>query len=342
MRRKEGPSIYGPYQHGDKWRLVVRVGGRTAYQSYESRSDAQRVKEAFEKQASGLTVIDAVDRFVASKKERGLKDTTTVTTQYKLRSLFGLVEGRTGGPLHALTSAKAETLYRDLQKKTKVDYHRNALAEARSFGKWCVKEGLLKSNPFAAVEAVGVRVKGKPQLSIDESRVYLAKGLELAQAGDVSALAATLPLLLGLRASEVVVRTVRDLDDRGRVLRVPMGKTSNARRSVILPEVIRPLMAKLAAGKKATDLLFDGMTRFALAYHVRRVCVAAKVPEVCPHGLRGTHASLAVNAGATSELVAANLGHSPKQVKAVTEKHYIAPGVVEQSTVNDAVDRLMN
>lgn len=341
MRRNEGKRIYGPYPHGDKWRLLVRDGGRTYYESYPTRERALAVKEAFEKQASGLTVADAVDKFVEAKKARGLKPTTTSTTQYKLRALFALKDGRTGGPIAALTAQKAEVYYKALCESVKVDTHRNTLAEARQFGKWAVKEGLLKSNPFVAVEPEGRRTKGKPQLSIDESRRYLAKALELAQAGDTAALAAALPLLLGLRASEVVLREVRDLDDRGRVLRVPHGKTYGARRSVILPEVIRPLMAKLAEGKRPGDLLFT-MTRFGLAYHVERVCSAAKVPVVCPHGLRGTHASMAVAAGATSELVAANLGHSPKMVKAVTEGVYIAPGAVEQAKVENAVDKLMN
>ena len=37
-------------------------------------------------------------------------------------------------------------------------------------------------------------------------------------------------LLLGMRASEVLCRVVRDLDDAGRVLWIPLGKTDNARR----------------------------------------------------------------------------------------------------------------
>jgi integrase len=49
---------------------------------------------------------------------------------------------------------------------------------------------------------------------------------------------------------------------------------------------------------------------------------------VTPHGLRGTHATLATSAGASGELVAATLGHASSKV---TEKHYIAPGTAEQA-----------
>lgn len=337
----DGPRIYGPYQHGKRWRLEIRRGGGKDYESFETKEDAEGVKAALERRATGLSIEDAVEQFVKVKQARGLKSTTTSTTRHKLRALFGLKDGKTGGPIAALNAAKAAALYKALQAEVAVDTHRNTLMEARGFGSWAVTEGLLKSNPFAAVQAVGQRNKGKFQLSIDESRRYLQKGLELAQAGDVAALAAVLPLLLGLRASEVVMREVRDLDDRGRVLRVPMGKTANARRAVLLPAVVRERLAKLAEGKRPGDRLFPDATRFWLAYHVGRICGLAKVPEVCPHGLRGTHASLSVRAGATSEVVAATLGHSPKQVKAVTEGVYITTEIVEQAKVDNATETLL-
>ena len=44
------------------------------------------------------------------------------------------------------------------------------------------------------------------------------------------------------------------------------------------------------------------------------------------HGLRGTHATLATQAGASSMLVAQSIGHAGT---AVTKRHYIAEGAVE-------------
>jgi integrase len=338
--RKKGLRIYGPYKHGGRWRLVVRRGSRTNYEAYDSREIAEAVKARLEEAADGLTVADAVDRYIEHKERLGLRETTTDTSRYKLRRLLGLKTGGTGGPLRALTSQKAELLYKQMIGASAVDTHRNSLGDAKTFGAWLVSEGLAKANPFADVKATGRRRRGKPQLSIDESRRYLRVCLEHARAGDSSALAAALPLLLGPRASEVVLREVRDLDDGGRVLRVPAAKTANGKRSIVLPEVVRPLMAELALGKKPGDRLFPA-TRYWLYYHVKRLCRLAGVPEVSPHGLRGTHGSMAVSAGATSELVAATLGHSPTQVKAVTEGVYIAPGLVEQSLVEQAADRLL-
>jgi len=49
---------------------------------------------------------------------------------------------------------------------------------------------------------------------------------------------------------------------------------------------------------------------------------------VPPHGLRGTHTTLARSAGVTAHVVAAQLGHSST---ATTEAHYIAPGTSQRA-----------
>ena len=51
---------------------------------------------------------------------------------------------------------------------------------------------------------MGRRRKGKQQLRIDEARKYEAAARELADCGDVGAIAAMVPLYLGTRASEVM------------------------------------------------------------------------------------------------------------------------------------------
>ena len=65
---------------------------------------------------------------------------------------------------------------------------------------------------------------------IDEARRFESKAMELAHSGSAPALGALLMLYLGLRQGEVSARVARDIDDDGRVLWVPSGKTKNARR----------------------------------------------------------------------------------------------------------------
>ncbi|HRI55280.1 MAG TPA: tyrosine-type recombinase/integrase, partial [Pseudomonadota bacterium] len=148
------------------------------------------------------------------------------------------------------------------------------------------------------------------------------------QAGDPLAVGVLLMLLLGLRASEVLQRPVRDVDDGGRVLWITRGKTTNSRRRLQVPEVLQPLLRRLVHGKQPVAWLL-GATRTGRPKHleylwakVHALCTVAGVPVVCSHSLRGLHSTLAIEAGATANLVAAALGHGSF---AVTARHYADP-----------------
>ncbi|MBL9003243.1 MAG: hypothetical protein JNJ46_03300, partial [Myxococcales bacterium] len=53
------------------------------------------------------------------------------------------------------------------------------------------------------------------------------------------------------------------------------------------------------------------------------LCDAANVPRVCPHSLRGLHATLAIEEGASGEAVARALGHTRFEITAL-RKHLSA------------------
>ena len=57
------------------------------------------------------------------------------------------------------------------------------------------------------------------------------------------------------------------------------------------------------------------------------------MPKVCPHSLRGLHATLALEEGATSDAVARALGHTSF---AITAKHYASADSVVNSRVTRA------
>src|SRR5215510_2311752 len=116
------------------------------------------------------------------------------------------------------------------------DTHRVWLTRAKGFGKWCVKQGWFKANPFADVEPVGRRVYGadKPRLGVDQSRKLRAYCL--AHPEDQGAVLTLAYLELGPRASELVRRNVGDLDDGGRLLVVGKTKTLAGRRRLRIPD----------------------------------------------------------------------------------------------------------
>ena len=61
------------------------------------------------------------------------------------------------------------------------------------------------------------------------------------------------------------------------------------------------------------------------------------MPVVCPHSLRGLHATLATEAGATSHVVAAALGHTSP---AVTQAHYIQSGTTQRARTRRVAGKL--
>ena len=104
-------------------------------------------------------------------------------------------------------------------------------------------------------------------------------------------------LAMGMRASEIVSRVVRDLDDEGRLLWIPETKTEAGRRTLPVPEFLQPYLRRSPKGKGPADSLFGRHWRDWPREWVQRICKAAKVPEVTAHGMRGLHGTLAVERG---------------------------------------------
>jgi integrase len=104
--------------------------------------------------------------------------------------------------------------------------------------------------------------------------------------------------------------------------------------------VLEPLLARLAAGKEPTERLFGpDCNRRWLRRAVQRICHLANTPIVGPHGLRGTHATLAVQAGITGDAVERALGH---ESFAVTTDHYAKPEAVIDARTDLVLTSLRN
>jgi integrase len=284
---------------------------------------------------TGKTVDEVIDLYeVFLEKVKENRPSSVVTTTSRLRSFFS---SQLETPIATITPQIAARCYTDLatrntrtSTKTTVDTHRNSLAEAKTFMKWCAAKDqrFIFRNPLEGVQGTGKRKHGKEQLRIDEARKWLAKAIELANEDEPGAVAAMMSLLMGLRCSEIVSRTVRDLDDEGRLLWIPYSKTDAGRRTLEVPDVLQPYLVELAADKLPTALLFDYHARNWPRQWVKRICIKASVPRVCAHAMRGLHATLAVRAGMAAHAVAAQLGH---ESFATTAQSYADPSALKQA-----------
>jgi integrase len=162
----------------------------------------------------------------------------------------------------------------------------------------------------------------------------IAKAVELADGGEAGAVAAMMALLLGMRANEIVSRAVRDLDDEGRLLWIPETKTEAGRRTLRVPDVLSPYLQAQAEGKDREALLFGQHWRDWVRKWVGQICVAAGVPVVCAHSMRGLHSTLAMEAGVTGAVVAASLGH---ESVSTTTQSYAKPEAVATARQEQAL-----
>ena len=279
-----------------------------------------------------------LDEYIEEKIDTGRALPHTARAEQQ-RILFLLGDSVTKDIRH-VTPAWAAGLYRELTVKRSVKTHQPLSAAShrcyldylKTFFGWAVKRSYVTRSPFADVRPAGKPNRGKLQLRIEEAHRFIKVALQrFTMEQEPLALATLVALYMGLRASEILKRQVRDLDANGQVLWIDFGKTRNARRHLSVPEVLQPYLLQLCKGKGKEDYLFAAHTftkpphRQALWEEVRSICHRAEVPTVCPHSLRGLYATLAVESGAVSAAVAASLGHGSFSM---TERHYASPGSV--------------
>ncbi len=338
--QKKGVRVLGPYANGKSFRLVVIDGAKRKALTASTLEEALALKSSLEGEIHTQrprTVGEALAEFIEYRKqERGIVE-LTVSELHRLTEDYLPASA----PLFAITKEEAARLYRQLtQRKTprgtllSPSTHHVMLRRTRAFFRWTVERGYLSQNPFAHIRPLGQSRAGKIQLTIDEARLFKELAIQQAASGDVAALGVLLLLLLGLRAGEVLARQARDLDDDARVLWITRGKTKNARRRLEVPLEIQEPLRRLVLDKAPHERIFgsnrkgEARNKAYLWFKVRALCDAAGVPRVCSHSLRGLHATLALEAGATPHLVAAALGHGSFRV---TARHYAEPSTLLNS-----------
>ena len=138
--------------------------------------------------------------------------------------------------------------------------------------------------------------------------------------------------------AEITERTAREVDDAGKLLWISDSKTKAGRRRVEVPEPLQPYLLRLKSERQPTALLFGQHWRDWPRKWVQRICVEAGVPRVTAHGMRGLHATLALQAGIASHAVAQTLGH---ESPSVTIRSYAEPGSADIVPARRAVSTLM-
>jgi len=282
-------------------------------------------------------------------KVKGNKPRSIEHAMIALRRFVG--RGSLGLSIARLTPAWGAERYQALVAEgLSVDSHRNYLAAARTWLAWCIEapRRWLVKHPLDAVRGEGRRKHGKDQLRVDEARRWQNAAYVLAEEGDDGAVAALMALEMGLRASEVTARIVRDVDDGGRILWIEGGKTAGSNGAVRVPVRLQPHLRALCEAKTPLAPLFRA-ERGGTGHHdrdwvrdqVHRICDLAKVPRVTAHGMRGLRATLDLLAGRELREASEGLRHASA---ATTLQSYVGPeGHAElEQRRTDRVLRVLN
>lgn len=345
MRYAKGVYIYETQLRDGRpwWRVVGKLRGERRSKGFPAESEARRFAAALAaeyRECEDIAMIGALYAYgFHLRTERELRSGSAATTE---RRLWGLVQGVEW--LDELTPKRAQELADEYRESHAATTTFNVIGQARSWGRWMAEKGWVAEDPFAKVKVYGKRKKGKPTLTRKEARQLMQTCLEAAAFGSVllvcgakrrdrslalraGACGVVAALLLGGRASEVAGIALRDLDDD--VVWIRGTKTANAERDLDVPDVLAAALDVVARSE---------LNRHRLYYWAKKLCRAAGVPELSSQSLRATHATIARRAGATSELVAAQLGHGST---AVTEAHYIEQGASREADQRKAVLTLL-
>ncbi len=193
-----------------------------------------------------------------------------------------------------------------------------ALAAWRSFGRFCVRRGVLASDPARALpfpRRPHRLPRTLPRIDLNAALDQLAAAADPQAARDRALLEMTYSA--GLRLSELVGLDVRDLDRTGALLRV-RGKGRRERIAPVGARALAALDAYLAREGRTqaapAEPLFAGRRGRLSGRTVQRVVrrrlagVAAGL-GVTPHALRHSFASHLLDAGADLRAIQELLGH---------------------------------
>jgi integrase len=337
----ERARVLGPYyiKGRDKWRLVVihdpkaeRPEDRQAVAHYPTEEAAHEEKQRIEERICNVTVGMAIDAY-ANYLRHDKQSTGCDETIRRIRLFFpdcDMLLGR-------ITPERGKKWYDAFRARRKEDgdpisvaYHRAVLINSRSMLTWCIDEKRwLRENPLAGIKGLGRRSSGKRVHTADEASRLYAYCYARAMEGDATSMGVLLALALALRSSDVTRRIVRDVDLGGAILRVYDGKTERSNRPRKVPAELQPLLRQFAEGRPPFEPLFVQRRKGKAMHHTRRwlrdgmkrFCVAAGVPYICPHALKGTAGEILAENGASAELIVAHLSHEDG---ATTRRHYVA------------------
>ena len=184
-------KVYGPFKDKNREKYRVKVFDTLTHKqtnyTFDSETAARdaipKIRRQYRRPV-GVLVEEALGEYRRHLEVRGNipgrpnRPRTVAETMHRLEKAFGPVRKVLTGEL------TKESLARIWEERAKdlpaVDTQLNTVAQMKTFVAWLTKKEWVKvTNLFDGIEVLGRRRKGKPQLTEDESRLFLSTALSL-------------------------------------------------------------------------------------------------------------------------------------------------------------------
>ncbi len=223
-------------------------------------------------------------------------------------------------PVVRLTPQAIERFWNGLSKTTTAHHVAALLRQVLTYA---VKRGIILQNP---TEMVDLPKRTPPNLKVWTPEEAM-KFLDAARSSP-HYLFYALAIAAGLRAGELLHLQWHDLDLPRGILHVASGKTTHARRAVLLPsQLVAELREHRGVGlvfrtPKGTPLNLNNLRYRDFLPTIKR----AGVPRIRIHDLRHFHASYLLANGADLASLSGRLGHSSRAFTLATYAHMLPEG----------------
>lgn len=287
------------------WRVRVRVNGEdiTVTRRTESEAVAEAMalkaglKEAAARAPKDMTLREAIDEYI-EMREAALSPST-------IRGYRIIQENRMKSVMDRTINKTTDKMYQLAVNADTKEYSSKTVKNT-----WCFIASVLKAVAGREVSCSIPQVITKEHEFLEPEHIPIfLKGIK----GDPR----EIPILLalhGLRASEVMDITWKDIDLKKKIIRVrgsavldadnnivhkETNKNSTSRRDV--PILIPQLAEAVERADKSSEFVYDKQT-VTIYRTINKVCRENGLPEVGVHGLRHSWTSLCFHLGLPAEL----------------------------------------
>ncbi len=262
--------------------------------------------------------LGIIGRFFIAKATKGLAQSSMIYYKKTLKKAIDNIGKHVG---EITTDDVRAYLTRQRIKGLNNTSLNNERRVLNSFFSWAETEDLIAKSPMHKIENIKEKkVKRKPFTEDEMERLRLAAS-DNRERAIIEFFFST-----GCRVSEVSSVNIEDIDFDNREL-VVVGKGSKERTVFLTPRCVAVIRTYLQGRKARSEALFvserrpyERLTKSCLEDIVRKIGKEAGVPNVHPHRIRHTTATIALRRGMPIEQVSKMLGHEDLKTTTIYAK----------------------